>query len=114
MPVKQLSAFDRIGVAVIVFIGTLIGAWVAVASHVTAIAVLLFPGLLAWTFFGLVAGVVVCAIANGAASGLGLYAWIRLMNRLTAALPVWLGTRHPAQPASSQDLAQTTPLRFAR
>ncbi len=97
MAAKRLSTIDRIGVSVVVCIGTVIGAGIAVASdlRLTPLPLMLFPGLvagiLAFKLFGMVAGVVACAISNGFVYGLALYCWMRLLNALTGVLPLWLG-----------------------
>lgn len=97
MAAKRLSTIDRIGVIVVICISTVIGAGIALACNLrlTPPTILLFPGLLVgvpvFKFFGIVAGVVASAIANGAVYGLTLFGWMRLTNSLTAVLPLWLG-----------------------
>ena len=84
----KLSTFDRLGVAVVMTLGTFIGSGVGLASDTTLAPVFLFlcPGLLAGAgvdaSFGFAAGLISCGIANGAAYGLILYGWDRAANAL--------------------------------
>lgn len=88
--------FDRVGVLIVTVIGSLIGLEIALASDIklTPLVATLFPGLLVGVVvaraFGEVAGVITCAVSNGALYGLALYCWIRLATAIAHSFPIWL------------------------
>ena len=87
-----LDAFDKVGVAIVTILGTGLGLLIALASdtRLTPMLIVIFPGVavgyLAFKLFGITAGVVLTALANGAIYGLLLYAWDRLCNTLSSVL----------------------------
>jgi hypothetical protein len=87
-----LDAFDKTGVVVVTILGTGLGLLIAVASDIPfkPRVIVMFPGLavgcVACKLFGLTAGIVVTALANGTIYGLLLYAWDRLCNKLASVL----------------------------
>src|SRR5437879_1637934 len=93
---RTLSTFDRIGVVIVTILGACIGLEMALASDIklTPTLALLFPGLVIGfvvaQILGITAGVLVCAAANGAAYGLLLYGWNRLVSALAQRIPKWL------------------------
>ena len=107
MKQDKLSKFDRIGVGVVAFLGSLIG-FLAVLTFLTVnharqpdvnpvkvlLVALMFPGVWVGTLVAYVSGSAWAAAwisgpINGAAYGFVFYAWDRVANRVSRRLPVW-------------------------
>src|ERR1700688_2035147 len=90
---QKLSLFDRVGIVSVTLLGICIGSLFALASDLPPIVAVLCPGLLvgllAARVFGIAAGVVASGVFTGAAYGILLYAWDRLMNRLRQWIARW-------------------------
>lgn len=74
-------------------IGMLMGLIMGAGSDSVPMYLIPAPGVLvgviAAAAFGRTAGMLTCAVANGAAYGFLMYAWDRLANRAAARLPIW-------------------------
>lgn len=100
---NRLSTFDRIGIAVVAFLGACIGS-IATASDMTFSPpfVFLFPGLVVGFEVSKLGGphtleMVVSGVVNGAIYGYLLYGWDRLANSLPrrASKGLGHGRSHP-------------------
>lgn len=98
MNLNKLTVIDWVGITVVTLLGIFIGWGIASASDIelTPMLVVLFPGLFVGfavaRVLGIAAGVLACAISNGAICGLALYGWLQLSNALALGIPKWLGT----------------------
>jgi hypothetical protein len=86
---ERLSGFDKLGVVVVAFLGTVLGLMITMTSDtkLTPSLFVMFPGLaigyIAFKLFGLATAVALTAVANGAIYGILLYSWDRLVNRIS-------------------------------
>lgn len=83
-----LSTFDRIGVAVVAFLGTCLGWKISTANDIvfTLVLAVIFPGaVVGFAVLKFVGGNIVgiVSVANGAIYGLVLYGWNRIANRIS-------------------------------
>ena len=80
----RLSTFDRFGVAVVAFLGAVVGLFAGLTSHLPVFSILIFPGLLFEFLVGLIrgkgSGVIACGVANGAIYGFGFYWFCRFAD----------------------------------
>lgn len=85
----QLSAFDRIGVAVVAFLGTLLGWEISNATDIVLAPTLavVFPGFAIGVAVSKIVShnilEMVSGLSNGVIYGLLLYEWDRVANRIS-------------------------------
>jgi hypothetical protein len=101
----KLSAFDRIGVALVTLVGTGLGMTIFTASDIqlTPMLALVYPGWGIGVFVSKFAGPdtsrFFAGVANGIFYGLLLYGWDRLANWLSARLARAGSSRKKRSPA---------------
>ena len=94
----ELSAFDRLGIAIVSLLGLCIGLLMASSSDVriTPTLVIIVPGLLIGfavvRSLGITGAAIACGMANAVLYGVLLYSWYRLADALRKRIPHWFGS----------------------